>query len=306
MNERQFSIHPVLPFRLGLTVWALRRRPGNVVERWDGTEYQRVLMIEQRPVLVSVKQDGARLDITVSGEQLGPSVQPTVRAALDRLLGLSVRLDRFYAFAKRESRLNRLVVEYCGLKPPRFPTLFEALVNGITCQQLSLTVGIILLNRLADRFGPDFERTRHAFPRPEDLCEIKPAALRSLGYSFNKARALIELARTVTTRQVDLASLAELDDQGAVARLRQLRGIGRWTAEYALLRGLGRMHVFPGDDVGARKSLERWLHLRKARDYHGILRILRRWDPFAGILYFHLLLGRLNEAGYLSECKSVS
>ena len=306
MNESQFSIQPVLPFRLDLTAWALGRRPGNAVDHWDGTTYQRVLMIEQGPVLVSVTQDGAKLDITVSGEQLGPSVQPTVRAALDQLLGLSVRLDRFYAFAERESRLNRLVVKFRGLKPPRFPTMFEALANGITCQQLSLTVGIILLNRLAERFGPGFVRRRHAFPRPEDLCEVQSTELRPLGYSVNKGRALVELARGVTSRQVDLASLVELDDQDAVARLRQLRGIGRWTSEYVLLRGLGRIHVFPGDDVGARKSLERWLRLRKPRDYQGVRHVLTRWDPFGGLLYFHLLLDRLNDAGYLSECQSVS
>ena len=39
-----------------------------------------------------------------------------------------------------------------------------------------------------------------------------------------------------------------------------LRGVGRWTAEvHVLLRGLGRLQVFPGDDVGAQKSLARWL-----------------------------------------------
>src|SRR5687767_2975403 len=104
VKERHFSTRPVSPFRLDLTVWALRRRPGNAVDLWDGAAYQRVLVIEQRPVLVSVRQDGARLDITISGERLGPSVQPAVQAALDRLLGLSVSLDKFYTFAKRDSR----------------------------------------------------------------------------------------------------------------------------------------------------------------------------------------------------------
>lgn len=53
---------------------------------------------------------------------------------LDRLLGLSVHLDRFYVLATRDRRLNRLAEQYRGLT---LSTLFEALVNGITCQQLS-------------------------------------------------------------------------------------------------------------------------------------------------------------------------
>ena len=297
MITRRFSIRPISPFRLDLTVWALRRRPTNAVDRWDGTTYQRVLIIERRPVLMSVTQHGPKLDIAVCGARLGSSVQPTVKAALDRLLGLSVPLGRFYASARHDRRVNRLAQHYRGLKPPRFPTLFEALVNGITCQQLSLTVGIILLNRLAERFGPPFDDTRHAFPRPEDLCDVASTHLRQLGYSLSKARALLDLARGVVTRRIDLALLVDLDDEEAVRRLSELQGVGRWTAEYALLRGLGRINVFPGDDVGARRNLSEWLCLRTPRDYSGVRKLLTRWDPFAGLLYFHLLLNRLHEAG---------
>jgi hypothetical protein len=79
------------------------------------------------------------------------------------------------------------------------------------------------------------------------------------------------------------------------------RGVGRWTAEYVLLRGLGRVHVFPGDDVGARNNLRRWLRLKRTLDYEGVRRVLARWSSHAGLVYFHLLLDRLAEAGYLGD-----
>jgi DNA-3-methyladenine glycosylase II len=75
--------------------------------------------------------------------------------------------------------------------------------------------------------------------------------------------------------------------------------VGRWTAEYVLLRGLGRTNIFPGDDVGARNNLGRWLRLTKPLDYEGVRHILARWQRFGGLVYFHLLLDRLEEAGYL-------
>jgi hypothetical protein len=75
--------------------------------------------------------------------------------------------------------------------------------------------------------------------------------------------------------------------------------VGRWTAEYVLLRGLGRTNIFPGDDVGARNNLQRWLHLAGPLDYAGVRRTLARWQRFGGLIYFHLLLDRLEEAGYL-------
>jgi DNA-3-methyladenine glycosylase II len=78
-----------------------------------------------------------------------------------------------------------------------------------------------------------------------------------------------------------------------------LHGIGRWSAEYILLRGLGRLHVFPGDDVGARNNLARWLGLKPPLDYDAVGRALSRWQPYAGMVYFHLLLDRLEAAGAL-------
>jgi DNA-3-methyladenine glycosylase II len=89
-------------------------------------------------------------------------------------------------------------------------------------------------------------------------------------------------------------------------RLVELRGVGRWSAEYVLLRGLGRTHVFPGDDVGARKNLQRWLRLTEPLDYQGVQRALSPWHRYAGLVYFHLLLDRLATAGDLVERPSVT
>ena len=90
---------------------------------------------------------------------------------------------------------------------------------------------------------------------------LLPAHLRELGFSLQKGRAMIELARAITEEGLDLEGLAELPDEEAIECLCGLRGVGRWSAEYVLLRGLGRTHVFPGDDVGARNNLQRWLNL---------------------------------------------
>jgi DNA-3-methyladenine glycosylase II len=92
-----------------------------------------------------------------------------------------------------------------------------------------------------------------------------------------------------------------LDDRAALAALLRLRGVGRWSAEYALLRGLGRLHVFPGDDVGARNNLARWLGRPGPLDYAGVQSAVHRWQPFAGVVYFHLLLANLAEHGTLPE-----
>ncbi len=313
MQYISFDLEPVPPFRLDLTVWAIRRRPDNRIDLWDGTTYRRALVLRDGPVAVSVTQNGApdapRLRVGASGARLGPAAPREVTTALERLLGLRIDLTDFYRLASADPRLGNLAQRFRGLKPPRFPTAFEALVNAIACQQITLTLGIRILSTLAAVHGAPAivadtveggAVTLHALPGPADVVDLGDDALRPIGFSRQKTRALVEAGRAVVEGRLDLDSLAMLDDATAVARLRELRGVGRWTAEYVLLRGLGRTNVFPGDDVGARKNLERWLGAAAPLDYDGVQRVVAGWQPHAGLVYFHLLLERLATQGLLA------
>ena len=306
MSEISFQLKPVAPFRLDLTAWVLRRRTVNSWDRWDGQVYQRILVLRGKPVEVKVRQIGPpanpKLYITAAGLRLASEATSLLTANLNRMLGLQIDLGKFYRFAGKDRLLKGLAQRFQGMKPPRFPTVFEALMNAIACQQFTLTSGIRMLNRVVTTWGVPFSGaavSAHAFPRPEDLAGLEMEILRKLGFSRQKAAALIDLARTVSEGRLNLENLESMDDEGALEKLQQLRGVGRWTAEYALLRGLGRFHIFPGDDVGVRNRLQRWLNLRKPLDYEGVRRIMRRWQPYGGLIYFHLLLTGLEEGGYI-------
>src|SRR6185437_2170211 len=110
--------------------------------------------------------------VIASGAHEGALAKTTIVFALEQLLGMRVDLTAFYELAAKQPRLRELSGRFRRLKPPRFPTVWEGVVNGIACQQLSLTVGIMLLNRLSAACGLAFETrngVRYAFPRPEDL-----------------------------------------------------------------------------------------------------------------------------------------
>jgi len=290
MRLDSFVLEPLSPFRLDLTVWTLRRRPDNVVDRWDGHTYRRVLPLPVGFAEVSVTQSGPpetprlRLRVTVGTVALCHEVQQSVTTTLERLLGFRTDVAAFYPLASRDTALGALAQRFRGMKPPRFATVFESVITAIASQQVIRTVGVLLLNRLAVNYGAKVHEgdvTAYAFLRAEDLVMLHPTHLRQLGFSRQKGRAMIELARSITENGVNLEGLADLPDKEAIECLCNLRGVGRWSAEYVLLRGLGRIHVFPGDDVGARKNLE-------------------RWRPYGGLVYFHLLLDRLEEAGFLA------
>ena len=305
-ERRTFTIRPRPPFRLDFCAWALRRRATNLVDRWDGTTYRRVVVIHGRPAEVAVRQLGSTnrpvLQVTVRGSRLAPAIRSPAKALLERMFGLPVDLTPFRSVAARDPRLRPLAERFQGLKPPRFPTVFEAICNGIACQQFTLTVGIEMLNRLARACAPAMRIgnvVHYAFPRPQDLVRMRVATLRHLGFSRQKAHALLSLSRALVAGALDLDAIKAMDNGAARERLLELDGVGRWTAEYALLRGLGRLDVFPGDDVGARKRLARWLNRRTSFDYEGVQAAVRRWHPYSGFAYFHLLLQGLLEAGEL-------
>ena len=288
---------PMPPFRLDFTVWALRRRPRNLVDRWDGTTYRRVIVMGGRSTELAVRQRGSFanpvLIVTATPPPRTPLNRRRIRLVVDRLLGLRIDMTDWYRLAAHHPRLRPLADTFRGMKPPRFPTMFEAVVNAFACQQLSLEVGLELLNRLATLCGTRGD----AFPTAYDVARLRPGELRAIGFSRQKVRAILSLARAVERRELDLESLAREDDAVVRQRLLELRGVGRWTAEYVLLRGLGRLHVFPGDDVGAQKRLARWLGRPGPLDYAGVAKAVARWQPYAGLVYFHLLLEGLSRSG---------
>jgi DNA-3-methyladenine glycosylase II len=289
------------PFRLDLTVWALRRRAKNAVDRWDGGRYSRVLVADDGPVRLTVSHAAAGVApaLTVTLESpTGISARATQQAGLSvqRTLGLAVDLQPFYQLARDDVVIGPLVERFQGVRPPRFPTVFEGLVNAIACQQVTLDLGIVLLNRLAERFGAHMvtqDAVQHAFPTAADLAAAPEEAIRQLGFSRQKTRAVQELATRIADTTVDLARLEGLSNTAAITDLSRLRGIGRWSAEYVLLRGLGRLDTFPGDDVGAQNNLQRLFHLPGKPTYEQIRQLTSPWHPYEGLVYFHLLLDKL-------------
>ena len=315
MRRIEFDFTPHAPYRLDLTAWALKRRTDNTWDRWDAASqtYSRLLVIDGAPIDISVAQTGPidapclRVIATTtvasddaSDEEIQDSVTPSVRG----LLGVDIDLSDFHRLAAADAVLAPLASKLLGLRPPRYETLFEALTNAITCQQITLTAGLRILGRLADACGARLGDVV-SFPLPENVTELSAGDLIGLGYSRQKARAMVELSALTIQGELDRSVIAELTNEDAVERLRQLFGVGRWSAEYALLRGDGRLGIFPGDDVGVRKHLEQWLGLERRLDYAGVSRVLETWQPFGGMIYLHLLTASLVNSGHVTRNEAI-
>jgi len=300
--EETFNLSPLLPFRLDLTAWALRRRQKNHIDAWDGTTYTRIFMVSGRTIQSQVIQVNNVIQVKIKSHSLLYGAESIIAVNLNKMLGLDINIEKFYELSMHNIHLQSLAESFVGVKSPRFPSIFEALLNAISCQQVTLDLGILLLNRLSENYGQKFEDTKgiqYAFPRPEDLRSVSEEEIRKLGFSYQKARAITDLVQAFLSKDTSFSDLGNMTNEEVVIFLSNLRGIGRWSSEYVLLRGLGRLDVFPGDDVGAQKNLQQLLRIEKRPNYEEITQLTAQWQPYAGLVYFHLLLEKLQKKNLL-------
>jgi DNA-3-methyladenine glycosylase II len=301
--ELTFTLRARPPFRLDLTVWALRRRPHNVVDQFDDGIWRRVLVIGKSPVALAVTQTrgGSRPEIEVQLKAARPQiVKADVASIVTRMLGLERDLSDFYLLVRGDARMRELAERLRGMKPVRYATVFEAFANAVACQLVSLSAGMHVLNRLTEAFGARCEAMR-SFPAAAAVARSNPDALRALGLSRQKGEYLVRLAQlAIDPKDRDFASIEPLTDDDAIACLSKFRGVGRWTAEYVMLRGFGRINIFPGDDVGGRNKLFEWLGASGAPTYDGVATMLERWHPYGGLIYLHLIVNAVADAGHIA------
>jgi DNA-3-methyladenine glycosylase II len=281
------------PFRLDLTVDALRRLASNVVDVVgpDGT-YYRALSDGDETVLLGVRPYGARaIEVRATGGDARRWL-PVVA----RMLGTDVNLARWYARSRRVGWLAPITAALRGLKPPRYPTLWEACAHAILFQQISIHAAAAIMRRAVDRLGNHAAAGSIrcvAFPPPHRWLEAADADLRAAGISKNKIAHLRAAAAAFADGTLDERSLEQLPTPQAAERLRSIRGIGAWSASVVLLRGLGRLDTFPLRDSGVARSLS--LLAGGAHVDQG--RLLETLGDVRGMLYYQLLLGRMRNLG---------
>jgi DNA-3-methyladenine glycosylase II len=290
-----YSIPVRAPYRLDLTVNVLRRLSTNLVDvltpdgayvRWLGDGPEVIRVWQPSPDTLSLEIEGDRREY------------PRLLALLRRMLGVEVDLTRFYRSASQVPWLHPLVSRMRGVRPPRYPTLWEACVNAIVFQQISLHAASAIMGRLTRGLDEPVEHCGiplYRFPGPVQVLSAPDSLLRGAGLSAGKRATLRRVAEALGEGALDETHLEKLPSPEIAARLRSIKGIGPWTAVVILLRGLGRLDVFPANDT----SVARNLRLVGAPAASAVEPLLDTLGPDRGMLYYHLLLGRLETRGAL-------
>ena len=287
----RLTITPRRPYSLALTAERYTRYP-EVVDRFVGGVYRRLLPIGRGGVLVSVAQEGpparALLRVSLEGKAAeSAAASEAARRVVDVALGAASDVRAFYRAQREDAMLADSIRDFRGLRVAGAPSLWEALVTAILAQQVNLRFAYDIRRELALAFGRRARfagETFVAFPSPAAMVSETPEALGRFRLSGAKARAISGLSRAFAEGALAESEIAALSDEDAIERLTEFRGVGRWTAEIGLLRGLGRLDIFPAGDLGVVKYLAKGLLGRPAKATEGEMRrFAERWQPHRGL-----------------------
>jgi len=153
---------------------------------------------------------------------------------------------------------------------------FQALVYSIIAQQISGKAASSIRARLANFIHP--ERIS-----PETLARLSRKQLRSVGVSPQKSTYLIDLAEHVTSGKLRLERIGRMSDDEVIEALVQVKGIGVWTAQMFLIFSLGRLDIFPHQDLGVRMAIRNLYGLEDLPDREVSHRIATPWRPYASV-----------------------
>ena len=303
----EIIIKPRAPFDFAATARFLRFTESEAVDTFKDGRYLRAFHFEDSLHLLKVESRGtlSRPSLVVEIEDRSDANVDEMRMAerlTRRIFSTDHDLRKFRAQVVGDALMSKLEVAHRGLHIARWPTLFEALTISILSQQISTVVAMTLKRRMVERFGERLtmnDKTFFAFPRAEALTEASTDELRALGLSTSKAVSIIEMARHVVDGALEEEKIEREDNEALIARLSSLRGIGRWTAEWALMLHFGRTDVFPAGDLALRAFVVKYYNNGREMAEREVRSLAAaRWGNWASYAAVYFLAGM--RAGIIS------
>ena len=293
-----FALRPTPPFDFNLTAEIFSNGDEQIL-RYEAGRYWQVLRLDGKLVVIIVESLG-----TVDDPRLSVEIKPddaisskdikVVEEKVATMFNLRLDLGPFYKEVKGDPVLSEIVEKLQGLRSPVTSTVFEALISSIIEQQISLNVALSLERRLTKTFGETVEtggKTYYAFPAPNSLASATIEQIRGCGLSQKKSEYIAEISKLVGDGKLDLESLKNHEDLGEITfELDKIRGIGIWTAELTMMRGMNKLEAMPADDLGLRRCIAHYYRNDKKISGKEARAIADKWGRWKGLAGFYLIV----------------
>jgi len=297
-----FELQPLAPFSLELSAQIFTGLNPAVRCFTDGI-YSQVLNVNGSLVLATITSTGTvenpKLQVIVASNQpITAQTKQSAKEAIEYIFNLNLNLKTIYNQAQNDPVMHKITQQLAGFKYPTTPTAFESLVDSIVEQQISIKIARTIQERLAQKFSEKIEidgAYYYAFPSPQNLTDASISDIRTCGLSQRKAEYIYGAAKAIATGNLDLEAMKTNPAIDAViAELDALKGIGVWTAELTLFRGMQRLNVLPADDFGIRRAISKYYCGGKPIKADEAREIAKPWHNWQGLAAFYLLAAEAN------------
>jgi DNA-3-methyladenine glycosylase II len=269
------------------------------IRNYENGKFWQVLAVNDKLILATVISQGKLNKPRVTAElksesEITEKDTKEVKNLLNLIFSLDLDLTPFYSTANKDKIMAQLTRELRGLKTPTTPSVFEALADSIIEQQISLTVANSLRNKLIKKFGHTLhleEGLYYAYPSPQQLASVNIAGFRECGLSMRKGEYIKGVSALIAEKKLNLEKLKIYENSEHIAtELDKIRGVGVWTAEFTMLRGMQRLEVIPADDLGLRRVVSRYYCQGRATSSSEVRHIAKNWSKWKGLAAYYLVV----------------
>jgi DNA-3-methyladenine glycosylase II len=297
------KVKATAPFNFDLTSQIFQNGDKQIRTYRDDV-FSQILKLNGQLALIKVASIGTveQPELTVELKANSPLTLEDRRKAreiIKFMFNLNLDLGSFYEEIKGDPAMSQIAKLLYGLKNPTTPTVFEALVDSIIEQQISIKVAVALEEKLVRKLGerlPVDGETYFAFPTPQTLASASVEEIQQVGLSRRKAEYIQEAAQLIVTGKLDLERLkAQKSAEEIVLKLDEVRGVGVWTAELTMLRGMQRLDALPADDFGIRRVISRYYCRGKPIKAAEARQIANAWGRWKGLAAFYLIIAEFKD-----------
>jgi DNA-3-methyladenine glycosylase II len=296
-----FTIQALAPFNFDLTAQIFAHDDKQIRSYANG-QFSQVLRVNGKLVLIRLTSTGTveQPKINVELKSNNPITLQDKRKAEEAakfIFNLDFDLQSFYEDIKNDQTMQQITKQLYGLKNPTTPTVFEALADSIVEQQISIKVAQIIEVKLAKKFGETLTLngdTYYAYPTPQSMACASIEEIRNCGLSQRKAEYIREAAKLIAEGKLDLEHLKnnKIPEQ-IIVELDEIRGIGVWTAELTMLRGMQKLDALPADDFGIRRVISRYYCNGKPIKSAEAREVAKSWGKWKGLAAYYLIVAEI-------------
>ena len=269
----------------------LKRSPREILHRIEEETVVKAIYVDDEIVAFRIRHQQDSLEIEFLTRKVSTSIKQKVSDYVREWFDLETDLKPFYAMARKDDLLKGLVRKDYGYRIIGQPDLFESIIWAVLGQQINLQFAYTLKQRFVEQFGGSTEiknQKYFLFPSPEVVAQITADQLLPLQFSRQKTTYVIGIAQAFAEGRLSKQKLTSLSLEEAKEELIKIKGIGNWTANYALMKTFRHPDAFPLEDAGVHNAIKNLMNLKSKPSLDRVKKIYKKYEGWEAYVTLYL------------------